>query len=352
MSRFIRRSTNVIPRLCRFIVGTGRCGSTLLSRMLAKNAAVLDASEFLVGIDWSKRFQTESMSGEEFWRLLDAPHPLVSDLLKRGYLPPEVTYPFERPGARFSLGEPLPWILTSILGAATEDPDALYDELAVYCRRLTPAPPPAQAVAVLDWLVEMLGKAVWVERSGAAIVYLEGLRDQFPNARFLHLHRQGEATALSLREHPVFRLGAMLTYGLPMGEGGTTEDLERLGADADHVDQLLASRPSPHHFGRWWSHQLLTGLQALHAIAPDHYREATFEDLLADPEPLLAEAAQFLEIPDPRGAWRAEAAQLVHGAPEDRFATLSRKEQEDLVWACLPGNRLLGRRPAITTTDR
>jgi len=35
----------------RFIVGTGRCGSTLLSRMLRCNPELLDLSEFYSGLD-------------------------------------------------------------------------------------------------------------------------------------------------------------------------------------------------------------------------------------------------------------------------------------------------------------
>lgn len=54
----------------RFIVGTGRCGSTLLSRMLRCNPQVLDISEFYSGLDWKGRFQPTPMSGPEFWDLM------------------------------------------------------------------------------------------------------------------------------------------------------------------------------------------------------------------------------------------------------------------------------------------
>jgi hypothetical protein len=74
----------------RFIVGTGRCGSTLLSRMLRMNPHVLDISEFYSGLDWNRRFQRGVMSGREFWNLISTPHPFISMVLERGYRPPEV----------------------------------------------------------------------------------------------------------------------------------------------------------------------------------------------------------------------------------------------------------------------
>ena len=44
-------------RVNRFIVGTGRCGSTLLSTMIAKNPAVLSLFEFFNGLDGTRRFR-------------------------------------------------------------------------------------------------------------------------------------------------------------------------------------------------------------------------------------------------------------------------------------------------------
>jgi hypothetical protein len=40
----------------RFVVGTGRCGSTLLSSMLAESAGVLSPSELFNGLDVTRRF--------------------------------------------------------------------------------------------------------------------------------------------------------------------------------------------------------------------------------------------------------------------------------------------------------
>src|SRR5262245_66321379 len=86
--------------LNRFIVGTGRCGSTLLSTMIAKNPAVLSLFEFFNGLDGTRRFRREPMTGAEYRDLICEVHPFLHMVLERGYDVPEVTYPFEAPGAR------------------------------------------------------------------------------------------------------------------------------------------------------------------------------------------------------------------------------------------------------------
>ena len=61
----------------RFIVGTGRCGSTLLSRMLGENPETLSIFELLNGLDPSRRFQAEPMTGHEFADLLSIRVPEI-----------------------------------------------------------------------------------------------------------------------------------------------------------------------------------------------------------------------------------------------------------------------------------
>jgi hypothetical protein len=50
----------------RFIVGTGRCGSTLLSQMFAEHPGALSIFELFNGIDWGRRFAPDPTSGESY----------------------------------------------------------------------------------------------------------------------------------------------------------------------------------------------------------------------------------------------------------------------------------------------
>ena len=184
----------------RFIVGTGRCGSTLLSRMLAQHDQALSIFELFNGIDAGRRFAPEPIDGEVFAELISAEQPFVTAVLRRGYDVAEIAYPFED-GGRYRRDDPLPWILVALLPRLTDQPDRLFDEVMSLAKGFPRRPAALQVRALFDWLVERLGRGFWLERSGSSIDYLGSLVEAFPEARFLHIHREGPEVALSMLEH-------------------------------------------------------------------------------------------------------------------------------------------------------
>src|SRR5262245_31917850 len=110
----------------RFIVGTGRCGSTLLSRMLAEHSAVLSLFELFNGIDGAQRFAPGPLPGAAFARLFAGEQPFINAVLRRGYPVEEVVYPFGD-GARYRRGDACPYVLVSMLPRLSREPDALFD---------------------------------------------------------------------------------------------------------------------------------------------------------------------------------------------------------------------------------
>lgn len=327
----------------RFIVGTGRCGSTLLSTMIAENPAVLSLFEFFNGLDGTRRFRAEPMGGAEYADLISEVHPFLHMVLERGYDVPEVTYPFGAAGARFTRKGGVPWVLGVTLPRLGGDPDALYDAVRGWLERRPPLPPAEHARTLFAWLMERTARSVWVERSGAALDYLGDLDRCFPGSRFLHIHRAGEEAALSMREHHAFRLAIMLTFQLPPGAGRSTEQLRRGAPDDDRIGQLLESRPSAEYFGRFWTEQVRRGMAAVPKLDPARYHVVRFEDLLARPKATIREVADFLELPHADGAWLDAAAAKVRAAPASRAGELPPDEAERLREACRPGNELLGR---------
>jgi hypothetical protein len=332
----------------RFVVGTGRCGSTLLSRMLAESPELLSLSEFMNGLDMTRRFGAAPASGPELAWLLAQPHPFVTLVLERGYEVPEIVYPFDRPGARFRRGEPIPYLLGACLPRLGGDPDALFDALLGFARARPPAPPAAHYRAVFDWLAARLRRETWVERSGSSLDYVGDLHRLFPEARFVHLHRDGREAALSMREHHAFRLAiCMTTQVLSRGRPHSLAELDEITAQAaagqDEIGRMLASHPEAEPFGRFWSAQVERGLAAARALPAGAWLALRFEDLLAEPEATLHRIAAFFELDPGRGGWIPRAAALVRGAPDARFEKLPRDEQARLAAACAPGMRLLGR---------
>ena len=113
----------------RFVVGSGRCGSTLLSRMLACHPRTLSLFEFFNGLEIEKRFATDRLPGSELVDLIGAEQPVVTAVMKRGYPVSEVVYPFDDASSRYRLGDPVPWLLVTMLPRLTSSPDALFDEV-------------------------------------------------------------------------------------------------------------------------------------------------------------------------------------------------------------------------------
>lgn len=329
----------------RFIVGTGRCGSTLLSRMLAECPEALCVFEFFNGLDATRRFADTGMSGDDFADLISAEQPFLTAVQRRGYEVSEVIYPFGD-GSRWKLGEGLPWILVGVLPRLSSDPDALYDEVMAFARALPERRPVEQCRSLFEWLAGKLGRSCWIERAGSSIDYLGSLIENFPDARFVHIDRDGSEAALSMREHHAYRLPISVMYDVPTDSGRLVSQMDPLDlfgepSETDTITQILHSRPPPEYFGRYWSDQLLRGFAALPRLDAERYLGVRFEDLVAEPRPLLARIARFFELGE--GSWIESAAGLVRGIPPTRFEKLAAREQEKLSEACRPGRMLLGR---------
>jgi len=334
----------------RFIVGTGRCGSTLLSRMLAENAGVLSIFEFFTGLDMSRRFADDPVPGSEIADLVSSEQPMVTAVLRRGYPVEEITYPFDDEGGsrRYRRDDALPWILVSTLGRLAKDPDALFDEVMEQIRSQALQPARAHYCELFGWLTEKFGCQVWIERSGSSIDYFGGLVEQFPDARFLHLHRDGHEVALSMREHHAYRLPISLIYDARLDTGLRVSELGPIDVHAaptgrDPISQILASRPSAAEFGRYWNDQLLHGFSALAKLDAAQYMDVPFEDLVARPTRVMREISNFFELPAGDPGWIDRAAAIVRGAPPTRFEALPKDEQATLREECRTGQILLGR---------
>jgi hypothetical protein len=330
----------------RFVVGTGRCGSTLLSRMLAQQPSLLSIFEFFNGLDMTKRFGGDPVDGPAFAALLSQEHPIVTMVLSRGYKVEEITYPFDRSGVRYTPDQGLPWLLVSTLPRLTGDPDSLFDEVIAFARALPQQALAAHYRALFEWLARRFGRSCWIERSGSSIEYLGSLHELFPDARFLHLHRDGRETALSMREHAAYRLAIHFVFEKPRNSEPSIDELRALetgrGGD-DPIGRILESRPPVEYFGGYWSQELQHGTKAVAKIPKAQYAAVRFEDLVRQPKETLRTISEFFDLDPDVDAWRDRAAALVRGIPPTRFETLPPDEQERLAAACRPGMELIGR---------
>lgn len=324
----------------RFVVGTGRCGSTLLSRMLAEHPSVTSLFEFFNGLDMTRRFADEPADGAAFADLISQPHPFVTMVLARGYDVPEVVYPFGE-GARYRRDQGLPWLLVAMLSRLSDEPDALYDALREEVSRWPLRPLREHYRALFDHLTERMGGSVWIERSGSSIDYVSSLASLFPEARFVHIHRDGAEAALSMREHHAFRLAVTLSTAHLRGAPPSLAELSEYER-GEEIDRQLRVRPDAAHFGEFWTRQLERGMPMLEALGPGRVLDLRFEELIASPERELARVGDFFHL-EPAEAFLDRASGLVRGMPPERAPELPADERARLAAACAPGMRLLGR---------
>lgn len=340
----------------RFIVGTGRCGSTILSKMLDLHPSVAVLNELLICLDFDRRFGERPVSGDELAALLDCGLASTGELKKivAHLATPEISFdageapdPIDPSGYRDGV---LPDLMLLPLGHLFDDPPAIFEEILEHAREQPTRPLSEQYARLFAWVTRRAGKSVWIERSGGAIAWLPELVELFPEGRFLHLHRDPFDAALSMQAHNHFRLRAFKHHGLETAEGVRWSDLgdEDLRNEGPMSAKLRAifEHPVPLEcFLEDWSEAILRGMTAVKDLRPEQYAEITFEDVMRAPASALRQIVRFFELPEApdwidRACALLRSGQAAHAEPDaGQVALLDRH--------CRAARVLLGRAPAV-----
>jgi hypothetical protein len=337
-----------------FIVSTGRCGSTMLSRMLAHHPDVASVSELFNGLyPWT--FSRSRADGPNLWHVLSEPRAhskLTIKLLESGVAIDEFRYPLSRL-ARFR-EKGIPPMLAMTLPELTEDPDGLHEELRVFVEALPLDNLGVQYCRIFEWLANRIGRKLWVERSGMSLSFLEPIMHFFPNAKFVHIWRDGRETALSASRFPPMRL-AMISRVL---QEKTALDLYRMlsAKDLQHVPEefrpLLARDFDVEAFKRYaipiekfgamWSNQMVKGIPLLTKLPPERVMHLRYESILQNPDTELRRFIRFLDPSLEQDAWFEKVIPMVKNNPV-KWTHLPPDELARLEAACAPGMAIAAR---------
>ncbi len=244
------------------IFGTGRCGSTLINDLLARHDHVAWLSRFNVlfpETPWVNRW---------FLRAVDLPviGPRLQDQIG-----PSEAYPFHR-----LLHAGIPESLRDLQG---------HDVLESEVGRIRRA-----------WMANCGGRRhrLLVKFAGWPRVGL--VRRVLPEARFLHIVRDGRAVASSLLR-------------MAWWKGWRGPDAWRFGplSESDRATWEASGRSFTVLAGLQWK-ICLEAAEAAKASLPAHrVLELRYEDLCAEPSRVIGEVCQFLQLPRTRRFERAWA---------------------------------------------
>lgn len=331
------------------VAGTARCGSTMLSRMLSMHPEVLSLSAFWnCFTDTEGSVPTHEMSGAEFWRRLTQPADSFDGLVQAGVQQNDLA-PYQ---TRYDYGSGVPPICRVLEAIASEPPDPIFDALAPQVPCWPRRPVAEHCRALFGALAARLGRRVIVERTGGSVGYLDLLREMFPDARFVFLHRDGPDTALSMSRHPEMRLAALRIIAEAVG-GSAPENLEmlppeiRAAAPGDFAglteppfdrDRFMTFPIPLTFFGGFWSSLTRTGTREIRKVR-NRWMTLRYETLLQDTRAELTRLAGFIGAGTDR-QWLDDACALADsGRMGSAAAQLHPVDLAALRTACAAGRR-------------
>ena len=336
-----------------FVLSTGRCGSTMVSEMLNKHPNILSVSELFSTLGLTA-FPGRKVNGEWMWRLLNTPGGRMRILARETRDTfSELLYPFDEPGHRFNAAT-LPPVMAITLPHLTDRYEELYDAIGPFVRARPRASAPDHYRALFDWLGVRLGRKVWIERHGGSLLLASRLLRNFPEARVVHVFRDGRETTLSLSRHPAFRFVVGRMNRARRARLDLYKLVERLeGHDwiTSLLDNLQWLRPIPDsdfdhqatlpEFGEFWSRMIETGHRVFGHFPPERLLNLRFEDMQANPERESRRLIRFIAPELENDDWVAEVSKIPRKT-SSKFARLDPEMQRAITEACRPGLVRLG----------
>ncbi|MCA9701812.1 MAG: sulfotransferase, partial [Myxococcales bacterium] len=251
----------------------------------------------------------------------------------------------------------LPALLMATLPHLSDDPDTAFDALTEAMLARPKAPIAEHYRALFTWLATKLPREqparVAVERSGGTLRIVARLLETFPEARFLHLVRDGRNTAISMSRHIGFRMALigfqLLEFlGLDPYEDDSRDEVDDLPDELVHLlpenfsaEAFRSYDLSPALCGHYWSGEVQRGVELLSALPADRLLTMRYEDILLSPRDSIARIGTFLfdDAAAPVGIdphWLTRATALV-GRGRSAWQSLPPAERRELEDACAPG---------------
>lgn len=317
----------------------------MLSNLLRAHSDVLSISEFFILLR-GPIFQEGLLDATQFWQILSAANPYVLAAYCFGLHTPEFLYPASAT-SRYTPETGIPGILVTTLPHLTDDHETVYDELQKAVSDFPPDSVDRHYVRLFAWLKQRFGRKVCVERSGVSLPLVPILARLFPDAKFIHIVRDGYACALSMSRHDSFRQIAILrlqrealgvdpiTSNDRTKIGALSKDLQQLLPENFNIDVFRAYDIPIEVFGKRWSQLITTGIRSLLLLPEEQVMTISYEQFLAYPEHHMKQIMTFIDPSLPTDGWISSASTLIQQKASPRV------EDSALETACQPGQTIL-----------
>ena len=335
-----------------FVLSTGRCGSTMVSNILNLHPRVLSLSEFFSYVGVHQLFRARRSTGQRMWEFYSKQRKHTRLMLREPSYE-EFLYPLEDSAARFSQSD-VPPVMCAALPHITSEYEALFDELGP----LVQSQPKQLTVDHLRYLFGVLcdrfGADTWVERSGGSLLFGSRLMREFPEARVVHVYRDGRDTAVSMYHHYLFRL-IVVTLKKIRNSGVDPISLMYRRKIWDSmspwltplVNMVIKPEKLPFDelkisdFAAFWNAMIAISDHLLSGLPAERLLNLKFEDMQAEPEVHIRRLIRFIDPSLEDEEWIREASSIPRPT-RSRFANLSTADQDAVVEACWPGLKRLG----------
>ena len=319
-----------------FVLGPGRCGSTMLSDILNTHPDILSLSEFF-SMQGTRGLLPGRLSGARYWKQLSRQSRYVRRVMTPETAPNEFLY---RPHmGRFPIDN-VPPLLASVLPHLSDEPDKLFDTLAETVPRQPRQPVERHHAMLFDRLKELCGGRIWVERTGMSIMYARLLPKLFPGAKFIMMYRDGRDVVLSFQAFKPIRpmiwgwiwsrkIGPnLLDLDTPSGRSRRLRFNEMFFTPAPLVRWMLNTPPPLEECAAFWSEATLQSLPEFAALPPERRMFLSFKALTTEPGVELARLTDFLGVASEK-AWLDEASAIPRRI-ESRWKRLPPDQQSGL----------------------
>ena len=259
--------------MTHFIVGTGRCGTNLLNKMLGYHPQITAVTETHFISTLATRFAGTVLSPQDFWTIIDEHY--TSNGQHR-------------------------WADTHLESGGVADKDIFRQQFIEKSHTRT-----SHAACVWLFFEMCYAKTAttphhfFLDKTPQYGLHIQAISRLFPSAKFVHLIRDGRLAAASMVKHK--GISRLIKGGHP-------------DALMDFSYQAQISKIEPYQANMeeailYWE-KVVKATQAQAANLPDtQYLELYYEDLIAQPQDTLHRVCNFLEVPF-TGTWHRKAALL------------------------------------------